>query len=126
MEFHVNSSDDYNVQCRINVKYLTSKWVLSFEMEFRGPNIILQDKGNNSCQFGGVNVIGYLMRDGFSFCESMVLKQDMLNIKYIEAIFIRFYAGYSSGNVKLRISTGVKLLPSSFNWDNSGCVNKSV
>ena len=121
-EFHVNSSDDYNIQCRINVAYLTSKWILSFDMEFHGPNIILQDKGNNSCQFGGINVIGYIIQNGFSFCESMVLKKDMLNMKYIRAIFIRFYAGYSSGNVKLRISTGVKLLPSSFNWDKSGCL----
>ena len=90
-KFHVHNSDDYNVWCRIDVKYIRTKWVLSFDMEFHGPNVMLQDKRNNYCQFGGINVITHQMQQSaFSFCESIVLKQGKLNMKYIKAIFIRF------------------------------------
>ena len=78
------------------------------EIDFSGPNNLLLEDGNISCQFGGVYFMITSRRKALSelsvsFCETIFLQSDRLNTHYTDDIYIRFYAGYSSGSVKIKI-----------------------
>ena len=124
-EFHVLSSDDYNAWCRLLVEF-TAEWTIEMEMEFNGANNFLQDTGNITCQFGGVFIFdmqsskNWAERYLHSFCESVSLKPETMNTERVSFIYIRFYAGYSAGKVKLRVMT-TDVSPLSLNLVQGHC-----
>ena len=100
-EFHVQSSEEHNVWCPILFHNEYDLWNFALEMDFYGPNILFQDAGRSTCQFGGV----YFHRNenARAICEPLSLQRDNYYTYGITAIYIRFYTGYSSGRVKLKI-----------------------
>ena len=120
-EFHVQSSEAHNVWCRIYFQF-NHRWNFIFEMDFDGPNIKFQDIGEPSCQFGDLYVLGY-SRKSHAYCETISARQHNYNTRNIFALSIRFYSGYSSGRVKLKIfKTAFERIL--FHWDESKCLNE--
>ena len=96
------------------------------EIEFDGANNFLQDTGNSKCQFGGVflsdirTARDIRTRTLYSFCQSVSIQPETINTLFIQNIYIRFYAGYSAGKVKLRVMK-TNVLPLSLNLVEGRC-----
>jgi hypothetical protein len=71
VEFHINSSENTNTWCRIQLRYhrLESNRSMSFEMDFDGPNQFLMYDGASACQFGGTYI--FSSQHSQAFCESL-------------------------------------------------------
>ena len=128
-EFVVESSVEHNVWCRISVQLdYPLHWKFWLDIEFYGPNNLYRDTTGSSCQFGGVYSIEYEGRRSRAFCESLLL-HDNHYTRFIRRKYIRFYAGYSSGRVKLKIFKA-DVAPMSFNWDGlcdeSTCAGNNI
>ena len=124
-EFHTLSSDEINTWCRLLVKFKAG-WTIAMEIEFNGANNFLQCTGNSTCQFGGVFISDTMSandirkRSVYSFCESVSVQPETINTILTTKIYIRFYAGYSAGKVKLRVMT-TDVLPLSLNLVPGRC-----
>ena len=115
-EFDVESSAEHNVWCGISMRFdYQLKWKFMLEIEFDAPNNLFRDIRGSSCQFGGVYAIEYERSRSRAFCESLLL-HDNYYTRHIKIIYIRFYSGYSSGRVKLKIFKS-EVAPMTFNWD---------
>ena len=121
VEFDVQSSEEHNVWCRIDIDS-EHTWNFMLEMEYDGPQILFQDVGQSSCQFGGVYVLEN--DESHAYCESVsVQSNNYYSTRYVRTVFIQFYSGYSSGRVKLKILK-TDFEQSSLNWGKAMCLNE--
>ena len=113
IEFHVQSSNEHNVWCRRGTG--SGYWRTMLKIEFHGPNNLFLEEKASSCQFGGVNILAFKHEKSRAFCETLFLENDY-DSRLIQTVYVRFYTGYSSGSVKLRLHNPVDL-GFSFNWN---------